>query len=578
MERAAVIHFANKEYCYAVGKDTFMIRIRTKAGDMKKVVLHCQDKYITLDRWDSRQAKEMTKVASDGIYDYYEVVIRADMICVRYFFELQGTDGEILYYGNDNFYYGLLANVDCMFDCPSKMREEEMFIVPDWAPGSVVYQIFPDRFAKDSGYTEEWYKQKIHYTDKFYGNLKGIIKQLDHIKDLGVDVIYMTPIFCSDSNHKYDTIDYFHIDPEFGTKEDLCELVETAHEKGIRVILDAVFNHTSPKFFAFDDVKRKGEASEYKDWYYIKEFPLKASRNTLPNYETFAYYGGMPKLNCANPKVQDYILEVVRYWMREVHIDGWRLDVADEIGPELWRRLRREVKAINPEALIIGEIWHFAEPQLQGDMWDSVMNYRFYDSVLGYFAYRNMNAKQFAQAQAKVRGRVHTSAYPVLWNLIDSHDTARFLHQAKEKKELLKMAAAMQLLSPGMPMIYYGDEYGMTGGRDPENRRGMLWEEERQDKDLFKWYQALTSLRKAHPCLGRGEQNWIVTDNDEDILVAESVYGEDKLTVVFHNQKKRAELPEYAGKKDLLTGETFDGELEPYSVYVFECTDQMIIR
>lgn len=569
MERAAVIHFADKEYCYAVGKDEFMVRIRTKAGDMKKIMLHFQDKYIPVHRYDSRQSEEMKKVACDGIYDYYEVVIHASMICVRYYFELQGNDGEILYYGNDNFYYGALANIDCMFDCPQIKREEEMFVVPDWAPGSVVYQIFPDRFAKDSDYTEDWYKQNIHYKDKFYGNLKGILKQIDHIKELGVDVIYMTPIFCSDSNHKYDTIDYFHVDPEFGTKEDLSELVEAAHERGMRVILDAVFNHTSPKFFAFEDVKRKGEDSEYKDWYYIKEFPLKAERDTVPTYETFAYHGGMPKLNCRNPKVQEYILEVVRYWMREVHIDGWRLDVADEIGPELWRCFRKEVKAINPEALIIGEIWHFAEPQLQGDMWDSVMNYRFYDSVLGYFAYRNMNAEQFAQSQEKVRGRIHTSVYPVLWNLIDSHDTARFLHQAKEKKELLKMAAAMQLLSPGMPMIYYGDEYGMTGGRDPENRRGMLWDEARQDKEMFQWYKTLTTLRKTHPCLAKGEQRWIVTDNDNDILVAESVYGEDHLTLVFHNQSKKAELPEYAGKKDLLSDKIFDGVLEPYSVYVF---------
>ena len=197
------------------------------------------------------------------------------------------------------------------------------------------------------------------------------------------------------------------------------------------------------------------------------------------------------------------------------------------------------------------------------------MNYRFYDSVLGYFAYRNMNAEQFAQSQEKVRGRIHTSVYPVLWNLIDSHDTARFLHQAKEKKELLKMAAAMQLLSPGMPMIYYGDEYGMTGGRDPENRRGMLWDEARQDKEMFQWYKTLTTLRKTHPCLAKGEQRWIVTDNDNDILVAESVYGEDHLTLVFHNQSKKAELPEYAGKKDLLSDKIFDGVLEPYSVYVF---------
>lgn len=569
MEFSAILHHMDKKYCFALQKGRFLIRIKTRKGDMQKVILHYRDKYLPLHMVDTRMQTPMKLAASDRYNDYYEAEISIDVICLRYYFELTDNEGITKFYGNYEFYDKMIENQDRMFDCPQNLREEECFHIPEWAANKVVYQIFPSRFATDKEVEKElWYKSPIWFSDDLKGNLRGIINHLEYLKELGIEVIYMTPIFRSDSIHKYDTIDYYEIDPSFGTKEDLKELVDEAHSLGIRVILDAVFNHSSPKFFAFSDIMENGEKSSYKDWYYIEGFPLKMERGQKPNFLSFSYHSRMPKLNLRNPDTEEYFINVGRYWMKEFNIDGWRLDVGDEVSHRFWKKFREAIKDINPEALIIGEIWHYAGDFLEGDEWDTVMNYPFYYSVMDFVADERITPTEFLGNLGFLRGNLHPDCYNTLLNLIDSHDTPRFMHLCNNSIKKHRLAAAIQLLTPGMPMIYYGDEVGIKGAGDPDCRRGMLWDEERQNKKTLEWYKMLINIRKNHPCITAGETVYDGTDDEKGVIVLTKVKDNEELTLIFHNTEENVELPEFKDKINILTGRKFDGVVKAYETLV----------
>ena len=569
MEKAAIIHNPDNYFFYSTKKDTFTVKLMVKAGDVDGVVLHYRDKYIPLDKLDTRAQTSMHRVAGDGIYDYFEAEIKVNMLCIRYYFEIRDMEGEITYYGNYAFHKTEPTVIEEMFDCPQLSREEERYEAPAWAKGKVVYQIFVDRFASDKDVpAEEWYRQDLNHRDSLHGSLKGITQSIPYLKNLGVDVLYLTPIFKANSSHKYDTVDYMQIDPDFGTAEDLKNLTSAAHEAGIYIVLDAVFNHTSRDFFAFRDLQEKQQNSRYKDWYYVDEYPARGE--LMPTYRSFSYFGGMPKLNCRNPEVRKFVCDVVKYWTEECHVDGWRLDVADEIGRDFWREFRKEMREVNPRLFIVGEIWHFNGSYLTGDQWDSVMNYHFTDAVKGFLLEKKLTAKEFAEKLDFVRGRLKGETVPYLWNLIDSHDTPRFMTQADGKKELLKLAAALQLLLPGMPMIYYGDEVGMTGEKGSGCRRGMLWDEERQDRELLGFYRKLLAVRRQNPVIGEGEVCWL-NEPEESTLLSWCFCGEGgrKVTVLLNNGDKAIRRNELAGRTELLSGMAFDGIIQAYSVYIF---------
>ena len=569
MEYSAIFHDMDKRFSYAVDKDLFVIRVQVKKDDMKEVILHYEDKYIPMERKDTRQTVPMKKVAVSQFHDYYEAQIKMHLICLRYFFEFTDTQGEKVYYGNYEFDKECITNRDRMFDCPQNLREEEMFEVPEWAANKVVYQIFPSRFAATEPVDKElWYKAPITPMDDLHGNLRGIIEHLDDIQNLGIDVLYMTPIFQSDSCHKYDTTDYYQIDPSFGTTEDLKELVQKAHERGLKVVLDAVYNHTGRKFFAFADILENGEKSKYWDWYFIDGFPLKSEWGEIPNFKCFGYYGGMPKLNLKNPEVEKYITDVACYWIKECDIDGWRLDVGDEISHFFWKNFRKAVKAVKKDLLIIGEIWHYAGDFLEGDEWDTVMNYPFYLNLIDLLADEKITVSQFVQNLGYLKGRLNKNCYPLMWNLIDSHDTARFLHLCNDNKKKQHLAAAFQLLLPGMPMIYYGDEYAMPGANDPDCRRGMYWDEEYQDKEMYEWYKRLIQVRKSHACIVEGELDGIVTEDEEGTVVLIRKNGEETIAMIFNCSSSAKKFNAYTEKYNLLTENTFDGKVEGFDAAV----------
>lgn len=569
MEYAAIRHFADRRYCCAVGKGRFLVRLETKKGDAARVTLHTQEKYLPIKFLDTRRTWEMEIACSDNYRDYYEAVIDIDVVCLRYFFEIEDTAGNVAYYGNHNFYEERITSIDRMFDCPQNLREEEIFELPAWAKNKVVYQIFPSRFATDKDVPEEvWYQAPIGHQADLKGSLRGIINRLDYIKELGADILYMTPIFSSSSSHKYNIDDYYAIDPSFGTREDLKELVDRAHEMGMYVILDGVFNHTSWDFFAFQDIREKQEKSQYLNWYYIQDFPLVMERGKRPSYKTFSYAAPMPKLNLNNKETADYFIDVAAYWIRECGIDGWRLDVADEINHAFWKRFRREIKAVKRDALIVGEIWHFAGDFLEGDEWDSVMNYQFYYAVQDLIALECVSASSFMERLGFMRGNLNRALEGYLWNFIDSHDTARFSHSVGNDLRRQKLAAAMQLLLPGMPMIYYGDEAALEGGPDPDCRRGMLWDEDRRNREMLDYYKALIRIRHEHGVLTRGELTAQRTDDGLGLIFMERQLGEQRMIVVFHTKAGTAELPGWKGRKNLLSGRSFSGVLGAYEAAV----------
>ena len=569
MEYAAIRHFADKRYCYAMAKGHFLIRLEVKKGDAVKVILHTQDKYLPVRYMDTRRAQPMEIACSDNYLDYYEAEVEIDVVCLRYFFEIEDQEGKTVYYGNHNFYDQCITSIDRMYDCPQTLREEERFELPAWAENKVIYQIFPARFAADREVPEEtWYQAPIDNKANLKGSIRGIIQHFGHIRNLGADILYMTPIFRSDSVHKYNIHDYYQIDPAFGDREDLKELVKLAHENGMYVILDGVFNHTGIDFFAFRDIREKQEKSAYLDWYYIQSFPLVMEWGKRPSYKTFSYAGYMPKVNLDNPETADYFIHVGAYWIRECDIDGWRLDVADEISHRFWKRFRREMKAVKKDVLVVGEIWHYAGDFLEGDEWDSVMNYPFYDSVVDLVAREETLPSAFLGSRNFVKGNLNKGLEGYLWNFIDSHDTARFLHSAGNDMRKQKLAAAMQLLLPGMPMVYYGDEVGMKGGPDPDCRRGMLWEESRQNLDCLEYYRRLIRIRHDFPGLTKGKPVKEEADDDKGLLYMERRWEGGSLIMLFHVRKGEIALPGLEERRNLITGQAFSGTLGDYEAAV----------
>ena len=575
MEFSAIFHDTTKKYAYALEKGLFAIRLKTKKNDIKRATLLYQDKYIPVDFYDTRATKDMYKIASDNYCDYYEVQVEMDMVCLRYQFELEDYEGNIYYYANHEFYAKPRMHIDYMYDCPQNLREEEMVVTPEWAKNKVVYQIFPSRFATSKNIShEKWYQAPIDHKADLQGDLRGIIDHLEHIKNLGVDIIYMTPIFESPSSHKYNTVDYYKIDPSFGTEEDIKELVEKAHALGMRVIMDAVFNHTGTDFFAFKDVQKNKENSPYLDWYYIDGFPLKMKFGEKPNFKTFSYFGGMPKLNLQNNEVAEYCIGVGRYWMEKCHIDGWRLDVGDEVSHKFWRRFRTAMKETNPEALIIGEIWHHAEDFLDGEEWDTVMNYPFCFAMENLVAKEEITVSQFLGQMGYLEGNIHSKIYPLLWNLIDSHDFSRFMYRCEESVEKFKFGTGLQMLWPGMPFIYYGDEYGMTGGNDPDCRRGMVWDEAYQNKDVYAWYQKLIQIRKQYPVLTEGRIKDVFCDDAQGVFAITRELDGEEIVLLAHAKagevdlKEEKSLTNCLGMRNLLTNQTFFGKLSTFELAV----------
>jgi len=559
MLKEAIYHKINSDYVYPIDEKRIMIKIRTKKDDIKNIKLNFIDKYFYIrNNKIEMNIKDMKKIATDDIFDYYENVVEFDVISLTYYFEMEDINGDITYYGNNEFQIEKPSRLTKMFIMPT-IAKKDLFIVPEWTKDSIVYQIFPERFKKGGeDEKEEWYGN-VKYDSFLGGNIQGITEKLDYLEELGINTIYLNPIFKSSSNHKYNTDDYYKIDKNFGTKADFKELVEKSHKKNIRIVLDAVFNHSGINFFVFQDVLEKGEDSKYADWFEIDDHPVRIEEN--PNYKTFGHHPYMPKLMMENEENIKYFIDVAKYWVEEFDIDGWRLDVADEISQEFWKRMRREIRDIKKDVMIIGEIWYDSSVWLQGDQFDSVMNYMFYDAVEGFIAKDELNVTEFSQSLGKIRGLYKIQAYNAMWNLIDSHDTSRFLHRAKESIEKLKLASLFQMTYTGIPTVYYGDELGMSGGDDPHCRKGMIWDKEKQNKQLLEYYKKIIKIRNSKKSLRYGDFTETIKDNEKSLYGYIRRYEDEEVYIYLNNGIKKVEIEIETEMLDLLSAKKVNGKI-----------------
>lgn len=495
MNKAAILHIPKSQYAFAYNQKELRIRLRAAKDDLDKVEIIYAIKYEWLT---DRKSRQMKKSYSDALYDYYTVTLNVPDSRIGYIFLLQSGEEKYYYseegltieYNHDKSYYNF-------FQYPY-INETDLHKKVDWCDRAIFYQIFVDRFhmgscSKDRNYIDKDWGELPKPKGFYGGDLPGITEKLDYLQDLGINSIYLTPIFQSPSNHKYDTIDYEEVDAMFGTNRDLKELVESAHKRGIKILLDAVFNHCSCLCKQFQDVLRKGKGSVYYDWFIIR-----GDRPVLEqmNYECFAACNYMPKWNTNNPEVQKFLLHIATKWIKEYGIDGWRLDVADEVSHDFWRQFRKAVKAAKPDALIVGENWHDSRPWLEGDQFDSIMNYSFTKACLDYFAYEKYSAQRFCERLSEILMRNTDQVNEMMLNLLDSHDTERFLTNVGENADKLKCALAVLFFFVGMPCIYYGTEIGTAGGYDPDSRRTFDWDKTHWNMDIYNTVKDLIRLRK----------------------------------------------------------------------------------
>lgn len=533
MQLESVYHRPKLNWAYAYDEKTIHLRLRTKKDDVTDVSAWVGDKYA----WDdTKELLPMEKTFTDKLFDYWECEVEPPLRRLKYGFLLK--DGKETWWMSENDFHLEAPSVpDRLFEFPF-INPVDVFKTPEWVKDTVFYQIFPERFANgdpsnDPENVQPW-GGKPERDNFFGGDLQGVIDHLDHLSELGITGIYFTPVFEATTNHKYDTQDYMKVDPHFGDTEKLKQLVDLCHERGIRVLLDAVFNHSGRTFAPFVDVREKGEQSEYKDWFHIREYPLDV-KDGIPTYDTFAFEPLMPKLNTEHPEVKKYLLNVAEFWIKEVGIDGWRLDVANEVDHHFWRDFRKVVKAVNPEAYILGEIWHESSPWLQGDQFDAVMNYPFTDAVLDFVVRGTLDAKSFSEAIGKQLSRYPRQASEVAFNLLDSHDTPRLLTMCEGSKSKMKLAAMFQFTYPGTPCVYYGDEVGLDGKGDPDCRKCMEWDKDKQDLELFDFYKKLIELRKSHPALRAGSIRFLLAEEGGTKLAYERRINDENVLVFLNN-------------------------------------------
>ena len=545
MEKKAILHIPMSEYAHAVTDKQVVIRLRCAKSDLVRCTLYygdraCRENPIKLT------VMPMRIVASDLEFDYFEVEFDTPYTRICYLFQLDDGKETVFYYG-DLFCPEITPERSEYYQLPYVHRAD-IPKVPDWTKDAIIYNIFADSFATKHRYISKKNTEKqymgLPVHGKLGGTIRGIMENADYLETLGINCIYINPIFTAGEYHKYDVLDYYSIDPCFGSNEDFAEMVEELHKRGIRVIIDGVFNHCSWKFFAFEDVVRNERNSRYADWFYRVEYPVVRPDNMedIPGYECFAYERLMPKFNTANPEVIAYFCDVCRYWLREYKIDGWRLDVASEVNDEFWRAFRTAALAENPEAILIGEIWESAGHWLDGSMFNSTMNYDFRKHCREFFAFQSIDAAQFSGRVTHMLMRYRKSLVSSQLNLLDSHDVSRFISLCKGNIDAMKLAVLFQMCFVGMPSVFYGDEQGIAGLLEKEYRSPMQW----SGGELYNFYQKAIQLRRDYIPLRRGKYQ---TKYAKDRLFVFCRQHEDMvITVAFNAGDKPVSYHQSGGK------------------------------
>ena len=408
---------------------------------------------------------------------------------------------------------------------------------PDWVVDAVFYQIFPDRFRNadrslDPVGVQRWGAppDREHFQG---GDLVGVVEGLAHLQRLGVTGLYLNPVFAAGTNHRYDTWDYFSVDPYLGDLGVLRELVDEAHHRGIRVVLDGVFNHCGAGHPAFRDWRANGRRSPYARWFTT----WSPQPGSGLDYQTCGGADYLPKLNVGNHEVRDHILRAATYWIEEAGIDGWRLDVPYKVPHDFWETFRATVKSVHPDAYLLGEVWRDASLWL--DVFDGVTNYRQRSNILDFCLHDAFDGEDFAQETNELL-ETHGSASAWMLNLVGSHDTARVLTLAGGSVDRVRCAFAAMFTLPGVPLIYYGDEIGLAGGDDPDCRRAMPWDEGAWNHEILSTVATLIAVRANSSALRRGAFRPLAARNG--LVAFERVADDDRALVIINPRGAQSDL------------------------------------
>lgn len=521
MNTSAIIHRSALTDCYMLDKDTAVLNIRT-GKDVTAVNIVYEDPYAY---GISGEINWIGKVAPMALRRelrhcfIWTVQLRPAYKRLQYYFELFCGE-ETLLLLEDDFYTQAQLNRKGRWKQYFKlpwMNPSDVITVPDWVEETVWYQIMPDRFCRGSALPKRmplkaWNdRESVGYDDFYGGDLAGILQKLPYLKTLGVTGIYLLPLFLSDSNHKYNISDYETIDPDFGTEAELIELVDTAHRLGMRVMLDAVFNHSGTGFFAWQDVWEHGEKSPYFDWFCINTLPFERKYASLRDgrFYGFAFLDNMPKLNTCNPKVAEYCLGRCKYWIENWHIDGIRFDVGNEVSHTFLKTMHQTLKAVKPDLFLLGEIWHDSVQWLQGDEYDAVMNYPFFESMHNFWLDEARTSRDFMFAMNRVYSLYPEQVNRVIFNFLDTHDTLRARNRCGSLDVFYQQLTVLMTM-PGSACIYYGTELAMSGSHDPDCRRTMPWDEIENGvhDDAICEMKKLIALRKEQAAIRGSALSW----------------------------------------------------------------------
>ncbi|MFA6318954.1 MAG: alpha amylase N-terminal ig-like domain-containing protein [Elusimicrobiota bacterium] len=520
VDAAALLHGPGIEFRERVKAEGLgLLRLRTAAADLRSCEV----------LWDNGRSLPMERVYSKDGFDFWEAVFPAAKKPLRYSF--LARDGKAsLHLGTAGPSTDRPAGKDLFrFDASVPGLD-----VPAWTADAVFYQIFPERFAdgdpsNNPPGAEAW-DAAPSTGNHFGGDLDGIAAKLGYLKDLGINALYLNPVFTAPSNHKYDTSDYRAVDPAFGGNAAFDRFINASRKAGIRVVLDGVFNHSGDSFWAFQDVMKKGAASAYAKWYDIRSFPVKQDP---PNYACWWGFGHLPKLAVDNPDTRRHLLETGSHWLKK-GASGWRLDVPNEVDHGFWKEFRTAVRKADPSAYIVGEIWEDGLAWLSGDEFDAVMNYPFRKAVLDFFGPKSGSVAEFHQTLLEQRHRYPRSSLAVQFNLLGSHDTPRLATLLKDHRKAHRLAALFQMTYLGAPVIYYGDEVAVPGVKDPDCRRTFPWDPEARDEGLREHYRKLIRLRKSRPELRRGSVEVLKADDASGVYAFGRRLGKAVSLVVLH--------------------------------------------
>lgn len=580
MKFEAVYHRVSDNMSYPLNEDELQINIKT-GYDVKEVFLHYGDPFSAgilggNEKWASKRIpiNERKKLK---YHIWWSVTVEPKFKRCKYYFEL--------FDGNETWYFfedGFLSKEQ--LDIPGKsmqcftfpwMNSADINIGVDWVKDTVWYQIFPDRFCNgdpslDSQDTRAWKMEKASNDYQYGGDLPGVISKLDYLDNLGITGIYLTPIFYASSIHKYDTIDYMKIDPQFGDNKVFKELVDEAHKRGIRIMIDGVFNHSGNKFGPWLDVLENGPKSKYYDWFMVNNWPFDQSTWDTRDgkFYSFAFSSKMPKLNTNNKEVIEYFVNICEYWVENYDIDGIRLDVANEVSHKFAKVLRERMKALKPDLYILGEIWHDSIPWLMGDEFDSVMNYPLTSAISDFWVEKDMTKDTFEHLINHCYTMYMEQSNDNMFNLLDSHDTERLINRTKNIDVFYQQLAILFTMQ-GSPCIYYGTEIVMEGAHDPDCRRCMPWDEimDSQYDDKINTIKQLIELRTLEPALR--SKNISFTDKYEGKRIIEYIKLDDQgseIQIILNATDEPIDLPDYS--EALFTRLCDNEKISPNGIFI----------